>query len=39
MILLVTNRTDITTDHVIAELRRRDLKFFRLNTEDLAKAQ
>lgn len=39
MILLVTNRTDITTDHVVAELRRRGASFFRLNTEDLATAR
>lgn len=33
MILLVTNRRDITTDYVVAEIRRRQMPFFRLNTE------
>lgn len=33
MILLVTNRRDITMDYVVAELRRRDISFYRLNTE------
>lgn len=39
MILLVTNRTDITTDHVVAELRRRGVPFYRLNTETLSTAR
>lgn len=38
MILLVTNRRDITTDYVVAELQRRQLPYFRLNTEQLPKA-
>lgn len=33
MILLVTNRRDITMDYVVAELRRREKPFYRLNTE------
>ncbi|QXZ14632.1 hypothetical protein KVQ82_01500 [Pseudomonas sp. AO-1] len=33
MILLVTNRRDITMDYVVAELRRREIPFYRLNTE------
>lgn len=35
MILLVTNKRDVTTDFVVLELRRRGLPFVRLNTEDL----
>ncbi|MEH3063118.1 MAG: hypothetical protein PGN33_10300 [Methylobacterium radiotolerans] len=35
MILLVTNRRDVTTDHVVLELQRRGLPYARLNTEDL----
>lgn len=38
MILLVTNKRDITTDFIVLELRRRGLAFHRLNTEDLASA-
>jgi len=33
MILLVTNRRDITTDFIVAELTRRGQRFFRLNTD------
>lgn len=33
MILLVTNRRDITMDYVVAELKRRETPFYRLNTE------
>lgn len=35
MILLATNRKDVTTDFVVLELERRGMKFFRLNTEDI----
>ncbi|KTT98232.1 ATP-dependent carboxylate-amine ligase [Sphingomonas sanguinis] len=35
MILLVTNKRDVTTDYVVMEMRRRGLRFCRLNTEDL----
>ncbi len=35
LILLVTNKRDVTTDYVVMEMRRRGLSFFRLNTEDL----
>lgn len=35
MILLVTNRRDVTTDFVVLELRRRGMRFARLNTEDV----
>ena len=35
MILLVTNKRDVTTDFVVLEMRRRGLRFIRLNTEDL----
>ena len=37
MILLVTNKRDITTDLIVLELRRRGLAFHRLNSEDLPK--
>lgn len=33
MILLVTNRRDVTTDFVVAELSRRGQSFFRFNTD------
>lgn len=36
MILLVSNRSDITTDFVVLELKKRGLPFFRLNTETIA---
>ncbi|MEG3081195.1 hypothetical protein R3F64_15115 [Halomonas sp. 5021] len=39
MLLLVTNRRDITIDYVVAELKRRQTPFFRLNTEELSKAR
>lgn len=38
MLLLVTNRRDITMDYVVAELRRRGQPFMRLNTELLPQA-
>lgn len=38
MILLVTNKRDITTDFIVLELRRRGLAFNRLNSEDLPSA-
>lgn len=38
MILLVTNKRDITMDYIVVELRKRGIKFFRLNTEDLPKS-
>ncbi len=36
-VLLATNKQDITTDYLVQELRRRDVPFLRLNTEDLPK--
>lgn len=39
MLLLVTNRRDITIDYVVAELKRRKKHYFRLNTEDLPTAR
>lgn len=39
MILLVTNKEDVTVDLVIMELQRRGREFFRLNTEDLPAAR
>ncbi len=38
MILLVTNRRDVTTDFVVAALRRTGAHFVRLNTEDLLRS-
>lgn len=38
MLLLVTNRRDITMDYVVAELRRRGEPYMRLNTELLPQA-
>lgn len=38
MILLVTNKRDITSDFIVLELRKRGLSFHRLNTEDLPSA-
>lgn len=35
MILIVTNRRDLTSDLVILQLQRRGLSYFRFNTEDL----
>lgn len=35
LILVVTNKRDVTTDFVVLEMRRRGLPFIRLNTEDL----
>ena len=35
MILLVTNKRDVTTDFIVLEMGRRGLPFIRLNTEDL----
>jgi len=37
MILLVTNKRDITVDLIVLELQRRGLDYFRLNTEDADK--
>lgn len=37
MILIVTNKRDITCDLIVLELQRRFLSYFRLNTEDLPK--
>lgn len=39
MILILSNKWDITVDFVVAELRRRGHNFFRLNTEDLISEQ
>ena len=35
MILLATNKRDITTDFVVLELKRRGIPYVRLNTEDI----
>lgn len=34
MILIITNRTDVTTDFIVNELRRRGLAFTRFNTDE-----
>lgn len=36
MILLATNQRDITTDFIVLELQKRDITYFRLNTENIA---
>lgn len=38
MILLLTNERDLTTDYVVRELKKRELPYFRLNSERLAEA-
>ncbi|WMY75952.1 hypothetical protein RHD99_08455 [Buttiauxella selenatireducens] len=38
MILLVTNKRDITMDYIVVELKKRGIKYFRLNTEDLPRS-
>lgn len=35
MILLITNKEDITIDYVVRELQKRKLPYYRLNTEDI----
>jgi glutathione synthase/RimK-type ligase-like ATP-grasp enzyme len=35
LILIVTNKRDVTTDFVVLEMRRRGVRFARFNTEDL----
>lgn len=37
MILIVTNRQDQTADYLILELKRRNVEYFRFNTEDFPK--
>jgi glutathione synthase/RimK-type ligase-like ATP-grasp enzyme len=39
LILIVTNERDLTSDYVVLELRRRNLRHVRLNTERLSQAQ
>lgn len=39
MILIITNKRDVTTDFVVLELRRRGILFFRFNTEDLPQCE
>lgn len=36
MILLVTNKRDLTMDYIVRELKKRSVDFFRLNTEDIS---
>lgn len=35
MIVIVSNKRDITSDYIVSELRRRGLEYFRLNSEDI----
>ena len=37
VILILTNREDVTADYVVLELKRRAIPFFRFNTEDFPK--
>jgi hypothetical protein len=37
MILIATNKRDITVDLIVLELQRREVEYFRLNTEDIDK--
>lgn len=39
LILIVTNKRDVTTDFVVLEMRRRGERFVRLNTEDMPQYQ
>ncbi|MBA4043995.1 MAG: ATP-dependent carboxylate-amine ligase [Erythrobacter sp.] len=39
MILLATNKRDVTTDFIVRELKNRNLPFLRLNTEDIGRWQ
>lgn len=34
-VLLITNKTDVTTDFIVKELQDRDIDFYRFNTETL----
>lgn len=36
-ILLITNKSDVTTDFIVQELQRKNIYFYRFNTEDLCK--
>jgi len=36
-VLIISNKSDITTDFIVKELKRRDINFYRLNTEELTK--
>lgn len=35
MILIITNKDDVTVDYIVRELSRRNLPYYRLNTEDI----
>lgn len=37
MILIITHKEDFTADFVIEKLNERDIKYFRLNCEDIDK--
>lgn len=39
MFLIVTNKRDLTSDFIILEMQRRQLPYFRLNTEDVTEAK
>lgn len=35
MILIITNKDDVTVDFIVRELQSRDIQYYRLNTEDI----
>ena len=35
MVLLITNKEDVTVDFIVQELKRRECQYYRLNTEDI----
>ena len=35
MIIILTNKDDVTSDFVVRELRNQRLEYYRLNTEDI----
>ena len=35
MILIITNKDDVTVDFIVRELQARDIQYYRLNTEDI----
>ena len=35
MIIILTNKADVTSDFVVRELRNQRLEYYRLNTEDI----
>lgn len=37
-VLLITNKSDVTTDFIVKELKKRNINFYRFNTEELTKS-